>query len=296
MKVKPAATFEQQVESLTSKGIIIANRSTCCDFFRCVNYYRFSAYLLPFRNKDKTYKEGIEFERACKIYEFDAKMRSLLFQIIEEIEMYLRTQLAYYHAHKYGPLGYEKEENFSEYHNHDVFNKFLREIIENNKRTLVVPHHKRKYEGRFPLWVIIEFFSMGMLSYFYSDLKLSDKKNISRHLYDTIPYCLDSWLRCLTDLRNRCAHYSRLYYWKFTALPAMPKGFERNPNRRLFDQILVLKFLYPKKEKWDTIFVTPLQALVEEYSQYIELWHIGFPENWQEHLTSRNKTIDIVRI
>lgn len=28
-----------------------------------------------------------------------------------------------------------------------------------------------KYGGKFPLWVIIEFFSMGMLSYFYSTLK-----------------------------------------------------------------------------------------------------------------------------
>ena len=27
-----------------------------------------------------------------------------------------------------------------------------------------------------PLWVLIEFFSMGMLSYFFSDMKRADKK------------------------------------------------------------------------------------------------------------------------
>ena len=293
MEIKPAATFDQQVDSFTSKGIIVSDKSSCRDFLHCVNYYRFSAYLLPFRNEDKTYKVGTEFDRACKIYEFDAKMRSLLFKIIEEIEMYLRTQLAYNHSHEYGPLGYKDVKNFSEYHKHEVFKKLLKNIIDNNKRSLVVQHHLQNYDGKFPLWVIIEFFSMGMLSYFYTDLKLADKKAISKSLYDTVPSCLDSWLRCITDLRNRCAHYSRLYYWKFAALPAMPKGFEIRHGRRLFDQILVLKFLYPQNEKWDTVLVTPLQALIEEYSKDIELWHIGFPENWQEYLTSRNHTIDI---
>jgi len=293
MEVKSAATFEQQVDSLKSKGIVVTNKAFCCDFFHCVNYYRFSAYLLPFRNEDKTYKDGTNFERACRIYEFDTKMRSMLFEIIEEIEMYLRTQLAYYHAHKYGPLGYEDAENFSKYHKHDVFTKLLKDIKENNKRSLVVKHHMDNYDGKFPLWVIIEFFSMGMLSYFYSDLKLTDKKKISISLYDTIPNCLDSWLRCLTDLRNRCAHYSRLYYWKFTALPAMPMNVDRNPGRRLFDQILVLKFLYPDPGKWNTMLVTPLQALIEEYSQSIDLSHIGFPENWQSYLTNRNRALDI---
>ena len=140
----------------------------------------------------------------------------------------------------------------------------------------------KKYNGHFPIWVIIEFFSMGMLSYLYADLKSPDQKQIARELYHTSSVCLKSWLRCLTDLRNRCAHYSRIYYWSFPALPRMPKNVSFKPNRKLFSQILTLKFLYPDKNEWKSRIMTELRALMEEYGDDISLSHIGFPENWDE--------------
>ena len=96
--------------------------------------------------------------------------------------------------------------------------------IADNKRTLVVKHHNQKYGGKFPLWVLIEFFSMGTLSYLYADLLTPDKKQIASASFNTSADCLQSWLRCLTDLRNRCAHYSRLYYWIFSAVPKTPQN------------------------------------------------------------------------
>ena len=109
-----------------------------------------------------------------------------------------------------------------------------------------------------------------------------DQKKIARELYHTSSVCLKSWLRCITDLRNRCAHYSRIYYWSFPALPRMPKNVSFNTNRKLFSQILTLKFLYPDKNEWESRIMTELRALIEEYGDDISLSHIGFPENWDE--------------
>ncbi|RYD03581.1 hypothetical protein N752_19430 [Desulforamulus aquiferis] len=127
---------------------------------------------------------------------------------------------------------------------------------------------------------------MGMLSYFYSDFPLVDKKHIARDLYNTSYKNVDSWLRCITDLRNKCAHYSRLYYWKFPAQPVIPKSFDFVPSGRLFDQILMLKFLYIDKSKWNKSIVIEIQALIEEYFEHIKLSHIGFPDNWKDLLVS----------
>ena len=143
---------------------------------------------------------------------------------------------------------------------------------------------QEKYDGKFPIWVIIEFFSMGMLSYFYADLQSGDQKYIAKEIYDTSVACLKSWLRCITDLRNRCAHYSRLYYWSFTALPKMPKESVAPQNRKLFSQILVLKRLYPDKKEWNSKVMTELRAVIEEYEDDISLKHIGFPQDWYEQL------------
>ena len=125
---------------------------------------------------------------------------------------------------------------------------------------------------------------MGMLSYFYADLQSGDQKYLAKELYGTSVACLKSWLRCITDLRNRCAHYSRLYYWSFPALPKMPRELETSPNRKLFSQILVLKLLYPNKKEWINKVLIELKAIVEEYENDISLRHIGFPEDWYEQL------------
>ena len=45
---------------------------------------------------------------------------------------------------------------------------------------------KEKYDGKFPIWLIIEFFSMGMLSYFYEDLQSGDQKYIAKEIYARI--------------------------------------------------------------------------------------------------------------
>lgn len=284
MGLKIPRTFAQQMLRLKEHKIIIDDEDACICFLQTVNYYRFSAYLLPFRNADKSYKDSASFENAKMIYDFDAKMRGLLFQVIEEIELRLRTQLSYWHSHKYGALGYEDECNFGKRHRHEKFMQLIQKEVGKNIKTAVVQHHIKNYGGKLPLWVVIEYFSTGMISHFYADLKSVEKKAIARRLYATNVKSLDSWLRCITDLRNRCAHYSRLYNWKFTALPVIPECLDYVVNRKLFDQLLVLKFLHPTNARWTNVFLVELQALIEEYSSYIDLSEIGFPDGWEDIL------------
>ena len=78
--------------------------------------------------------------------------------IIEKVELYLRTQLAYYSGHVHGALGYMDGAIYNDRHNHEKFVKLLNVCIEENKSTSVVQHHKEKYGGNFPIWVIVEFF------------------------------------------------------------------------------------------------------------------------------------------
>lgn len=202
----------------------------------------------------------------------------------EKIEFYLRTQLAYYSAHTYGSLGYLEADNFSGRHNAQKYQDKIQACISENERTLVVKHHNEQYEGKFPIWVMIEFFSMGMLSYFYNDMKAADQKKLAKEMYGTSQSCLISWLRCLTDLRNRCAHYARLYYWSFPALPKMPKEASITADRKLFTQIFVLKYLFPDREAWNGGVMIEIEALMEEFQKDISLKHIGFPPEWAELL------------
>ena len=285
MELKKPASFETQVQLLEEKNIIIDDKNACIDFLKQVNYYRFSAYFLPFRDPitGKCFTD-ISFDRIRKIYEFDQQLRALIFSAIEDIEIYIRTQLAYYHAHTYGSDGYILPSSYNERHNHVDFIKRISSCIQENEKTLVVKHHMQNYEGKFPLWVIIEFFSIGMLSHFYRGFKTQDKKRIANELYRTNYKNLESWLRCLTDLRNRCAHYSRLYYWVFPAIPRMPDGTKYVATRRLFAQLYMLKLMYPDHTKWSVNFFNPLVKLVSVYRPYISTKHLDFPYHWKSML------------
>ena len=48
----------------------------------------------------------------------------------------------------------------------------------------------------------------------------------------------------------------------------------------------MLKVLYPSPENWLST-VTDLKVLIEEYIEFINIKHIGFPENWEELLSKR---------
>jgi len=114
MDIKNPTTFEEQIEKLKSRGCIITDEDYTKQILQHVNYYRLTAYFLPFKTNDNRYKNGTSFECVHRIYEFDRKLRNLIFMIVEEIELTLRTQLSYFHSHKYGALGYEHQASINE--------------------------------------------------------------------------------------------------------------------------------------------------------------------------------------
>jgi abortive infection bacteriophage resistance protein len=85
METKKPTTFDEQIQLLKRRGLIIDNEILCKQFLKSINYYRFTAYLLPFKNPDDTYGNGVNFENVYKMYHFDRKMRTLLFGVVKKL-------------------------------------------------------------------------------------------------------------------------------------------------------------------------------------------------------------------
>ncbi|SEW36763.1 Abortive infection bacteriophage resistance protein [Ruminococcaceae bacterium KH2T8] len=285
MELKIPTTYAQQIEILKEKGVTIKNDGECLLFLSRVNYYYFTGYLLPYLDRvtDKC-REEITFEKLISLYEFDAELRNLIISVVERIEIFIRNKISYFHGHKYGSDGYMDPMNFNDKHKSERFEQIIQQCINDHRNTAIVRHHNKKYEGQFPVWVIAEFLSIGSLSYFYGDMKNEDKKKIAIEGFGVNYQTLESWLRCITDLRNKCAHCSRLYYWKFTAVPRMPRNIDFTANHRLFSQLYMLKMMYPMPERWNTDFFEKFEKLVEKYNDVISAAHIGLPNNWKELL------------
>lgn len=285
--LKKPTTIDEQIELLRSRGILIDNYDSAYAFLKNTAYYKVSAYLLPFKTSPISYKVGTKYSQIIKIFEFDSHMRNLFLFAIEKIELSIKSTLSYYHVHKYGPLGYIDRNNFSTSMDSMQYTAKILELIRKNETNPDIKHHLENY-GEIPFWVMVDYFSLGTVSRFYSDMKLEDQKGYLRSIDLPItPAHYASWLKCLTELRNRCAHYSRLYYWRFHSGIKFTQNMQKYhqlSNRSLFSQILLIKLLYHDDHLFNENFVYPFKMALETYSEYIEFRHLGFPGNYNDFL------------
>ena len=154
MEVKKPELFCSQIKKLEERGCKIDDFNQAIMILNKVNYYKLSAYFLPFKKKDETYTEDTSLLKVYKIYEFDCKLSTLLYGVIQKIEVFIKTQIAYYHSRKYGSLGYMDNSNINSkfmFQHSKLIKKFKKEVKQ-NKDLLFVKHHLESYDGNFPLW------------------------------------------------------------------------------------------------------------------------------------------------
>jgi len=97
MDVKEHNTYEEQINKLIERGCEIKSQDYAVNVLKRVNYYRLSAYFLPFKQSDGSYMSDTNLERISGIYEFDKRLTVMLCGLIEEIEVFIKTQIAYYY-------------------------------------------------------------------------------------------------------------------------------------------------------------------------------------------------------
>lgn len=296
IELKKPKTFEEQLKILEDRQMRIDDKEDAIKVLKTTNYYRLTVYALQFK-KDDNYGNKIFFNDMYKLYKFDKRLRHLILEILESIEISLRTYMAYHLSIKYGAEAHKNSDLFKDkelYNGYDdIYGKHHKGLIEeiefeirNNKKELFVKHHLKKYKGHFPIWVAIELFSFGMLSKTYANLNTIDQKIISKNCFGTNNQLLESWLNNLSYIRNICAHYGRLYNKKMAIAPKLHNKYcQYNIDlNRLFISILAIKELTMRTSEWE-VFRTHLEALVEEFKDVIDLKLIGFPENWTEILS-----------
>lgn len=280
--VKPPKTFQEQVELYKNRQLYIEDSEYAEKVLQRINYYRLSAYGLTLKdplNKNQ-YSNGSSFNKMLSLYEFDQKLRVLLLGVLETIEVAFRTHISYEVAHKFGPLGYKDKENFlNEKFHQDSIDEMEQLIKKSRKGELFIQHHFEKYEGIIPIWAAIEITSFGFISKFYRNLNEDIKKQIAK-VYYNVPYkYIESWLQTLSNIRNVCAHYGRIYNKKLTFKPRLYKEDRKQiDNQYIFSAIVIIQRLLPPTE--GRRFRTDLEALIIKYEDSINYSHIGFPVNW----------------
>lgn len=269
----------------------ISNISLAKKYLSHISYYRLVGYWYPMYSdkENHTFKVNSRFEDAVALYNFDHDLRMLLFDVIEKIEISLRTKLIYHLSHEYGAWWFEKHDLFINT-KHLVSTLFkIQEEVERSKDIFIREHRKKyKDDGRFPpAWKTLELTTLGALSKLYGNLKNTIKiKDTIAEEYGAVNHTyLPSWLQSIAQIRNYCAHHSRL--WNKN-LPGNPKLLSKPPKpwvedapkncQQLYVHMCLMKYLLNVIQPNNT-FTSRLKSLIETYPN-VDPNALGIKENW----------------
>ena len=290
---KKPLTIDEQIALLANRGLIIDDIEFAKQFLSNVSYYRLRAYTYPFQENqgnDHSFHSNITFERIIELYDFDRKLRLLLLDCIERIEISIRTQIIYHGCLAQGSHWYVNPSNFRSYQTHSTFLNQLRIAIQHSEEAFI-KHYREKYTIPMdpPAWMALELTSFGQLSLLYRNLNKNqiDKEMIAKHYGLNDISILENWLHSFSDVRNISAHHSRLWNRKLTTQIKFPK----NPSHRYFNYTKTNPSkLYPVlcNMKYILDIISPTHTFVHKLIHIIvehpntDLLAMGFPSDWKQ--------------
>ncbi|MBC7653382.1 MAG: Abi family protein [Oligoflexus sp.] len=296
MYLKHALFIEDQTEQLKSRGLLITKEDNAYHHLSHISYYRLAGYWWPMQEEPKEnhlFKTSSKFSDVISLYNFDHELRVLIFDVIEKIEISLRTKLIYHLSHEFDPWWFQ---NLEIYQNVPEAIRTLfvfQEEIERSKDTFIKEHKKKhKDDLRYPpAWKTLELTSFGALSKIYGNLKNNVKsKDIIAKEFGVVNHTfLPSWLQSIAQIRNYCAHHSRL--WNRN-LPGRPKLLPNPPNEwitnvpkeneyhMLYINLCCMKYLL-NIIKPDNQFSEKLVLLMDKYPS-VDPKALGLKGNWDK--------------
>ncbi|MGF1548710.1 MAG: Abi family protein [Thiotrichales bacterium] len=256
---KPWKSHEAQLELLTSRGLVVTERSKALEYLHRIGYYWLSGYWFPFRERSgqltlldeqgrkparskkvetialDEFRPGAAFESAVRLYVFDKKLRLLAMDALERIEIALRVDISHTlgASDRFGYLdpalfhpafSQELDGKKGVTRHHEWLGKHAQLI--NASKEEFVRHNKTKYGLPLAIWVACEVWDFGTMSRLYAGMRVVEQDTISAKYGVDDGRIFITWLRSLNYLRNVCAHHSRLWNRNIVDQPRLPPATE----------------------------------------------------------------------
>ena len=242
-------SIEEQVQKLALRGVAIPADGSGVQLLRSIGYYRLSGYLYPFRNSEfyfdqtgrrrfrvlNNYRDGTSLAGAAAIIDFDRRLRMLILDGIERIEVSLRMQIGYTlgcrsafaHLEAATFVGAFTTPPVDECtgqagpSKHALWIARMRER-QNASDEAFVAHFRANYDGRMPIWAVTEIMELGHLSRLYGGLVSSIATEIASAYGAPSKRVMSSWIATLNYVRNVAAHHARIFNRKLVTAPKRP--------------------------------------------------------------------------
>ncbi len=300
---KPPTTLDQQADLLVARGMACPDPDEVRRYLGAIGYYRLSAYWLPMETpatgdqvRSKAFKPGVSFNDVLAIYVFDRKLRLLVMEAIERIEIHVRASWTNRMTLAHGPHAHLDPRLFVNGWEHAQMTATLAKAVQESSETFI-KHYLRKYKAPYmpPLWSVCETMTLGALSKWVKSTKdNSVKQSVARSLNLPTVEILDGVLEALALVRNICAHHNRLWNRRLLKRipnikrlgadivfePTDPASDQRQPQNLIYNVLVVILHVL-QAQNTDSSYPERLRNLIDSVDD-AQRGAMGFPQDWRQ--------------
>lgn len=308
--VKPYGSLDEHLAKLEQRGMAL-DRVFAAQWLGSVGYYRLSGYWYPYRvlnggQRGDSFEAGTSFADVVALHAFDRKLRTLVHDGVERVEVMLRTRLNETVGAS-GALAYLDGAHVRPTFDHAAWlTTAQRRIARSRRRNDAVRHYNEHYGGQLSVWVLSEVLDFADVSRLYEGLPVKAQWEIAEQLGLQIDlgalsksqadrakknHPLVRWFEQLAIIRNTSAYHARLWnrsfapvgtatIWTISERVYLPEGQSEGLYGALCVMGLLLEAASPGtacqgkvRDLVETLFTQMHGRRVEE---------MGFPESWSD--------------
>lgn len=246
--VKPWRSFGEQVDLLAGRGVDVEPRPRTLALLRTVGHYRLSGYLYPFRGTQvdpatgrsrvlSTYEPGTSIAGVAEIVDFDRRLRLLVLDGVEWIEVALRVQVGSVLGNRSAFAHLDPATFLPVFGDHQLdpatgwrtrpsrHAEWLARVAGRRASSdeASVAHFRDRYDDQMPIWALTEILELGHLSRLYQGLTDDLAAEIADAFRTPTKRLMASWLASVNYVRNVAAHHARLFNRKLQHAPGRPR-------------------------------------------------------------------------
>ena len=226
--LKPHATAAQWLAHLQAKGLNIsqpAAAAAAAAKIELIGYERLRIYILSRRQLTATgrpFLPGTSYEDIIDLYACDTALRDACFPAVGRFEILFRNAISETLSHRHGAHPYFEPGAFRDAAANIEAIRIFSDVYQRS-RDQRAKHYRAAYGQPIlpPVWVLKEFLTFGASSRIYQSLSGPIRTGIAAGFGVGSDRVFTSWVECLVDLRNVCAHHDRLFNRNLQKQPMM---------------------------------------------------------------------------
>lgn len=224
-----------------------------------------------------------------KTFDFDRALQALFMKWIGAFELQFRAQYSNAMASEHGAFSHRVKGNFvDENHFHDFLSNYSRELEYKMSARADIRSTCEAF-GDLPIWQAVEILPFGTLSKMYRNTRSKAVRFAVSDSFGIEYATLSSWMRTVSEVRNRCAHFSSLLCKPIVCKPRKLESVDADNGSAFFFAVM-LKVLSECDRPYEDLrglydiwFIDDLMSIADKYDPSV-LRIAGFPENYRDML------------